>query len=468
MDELCYLSAVDMADAIRTRKLGVRELIAAHVARCERVNPHINAIVTDTYEQALAAADAADSALARGETRGPLFGVPVAHKDSFLTAGVRTTFGSAVHRGFVPSQDSAVVARQKAAGAIMLGKTNLPEFGAGSHTFNAVFGATHNPYQHGLSAGGSSGGSAAALAAGLVALADGSDMGGSLRNPASFCNVVGLRPSMGRVPMGPTAFAFNTLTVGGPMGRTVADVALLLDVLAAEDPTDPLSIAPPEGGYASLPAYDVKSTRIAVSPTLGGLPMAPEVSQALELGVRHCRDMGCTVDEAEPDFRGADDAFEVLRSLAFAAGYGALRAEQGELMKETVRWNIDLGLAQRGDAMAEAEKARARMFARMQALLNRYDFLIAPVSQVVPFPVATEFPQEINGVAMDSYIAWMRSCSRITITGHPAISVPCGFTADGLPVGLQIVGRYRGERDLLAFAQMFERACPAGRVRPSL
>lgn len=468
MDELCYLPAVEMAAAIRARKLGVREVIAAHIARCERVNPHVNAIVTDTFEQALATADAADTALARGAEPGPLFGLPVAHKDSFLTAGVRTTFGSAVYRDAVPAQDSAVVARQKAAGAIMLGKTNLPEFGAGSHTFNAVFGATHNPYRHGVSAGGSSGGSAAALAAGMVALADGSDMGGSLRNPASFCNVVGLRPSMGRVPMSPTAFPFNTLTVGGPMGRTVADVALLLDVLAAEDSADPLSIAPPPGGYASLPEHDVKGMRIAVSPTLGGLPFAPAVSEALWQGVKICRELGCIVDEAEPDFTGADEAFEVLRSLAFATSYGALRASEGERMKETVRWNIDLGLAQRGAAVAEAETARGRMFARMQALLRQYDFLIAPVSQVLPFPVQTEYPGEIDGVPMESYIAWMRSCYRITITGHPAISVPCAFTVDGLPVGLQIVGRYRRERELLAFAQMFERACPAARVRPSL
>ncbi|MDF3838150.1 amidase [Cupriavidus basilensis] len=468
MEDICYLGAVEMARAIRRRELGVREVVDAHIARAERVNPAINAIVTTTFEQARAEADAADTALARGALPGPLFGLPVAHKDSFLTAGVRTTFGSAVYRDFVPAQDSAVVARQRAAGAIMLGKTNLPEFGAGSHTFNAVFGATRNPYRQDVSAGGSSGGSAAALAAGMVALADGSDMGGSLRNPASFCNVVGLRPSIGRVPMAPANHAFNTLTVGGPMGRSVADVALMFSVLAGDHPSDPLAIPGDAAGFATLPPQGGKGLRIAVSPALGGLPFEPAVSRILQDGIRQCQDLGCTVDEAEPDFSGADHAFEVLRALAFATNYGVLRGEQGDLMKETVRWNIDLGLAQDGAAIAEAERAHSRMFARMQALLERYDFLIAPVSQVTPFAVETEYPDRIEGVSMPSYIAWMRSCYRITITGHPAISVPCGFTADGLPVGLQIVGRYRGERALLAFAQWFEQANPAGRIRPAL
>ncbi|MGO4812307.1 amidase [Cupriavidus sp. 2MCAB6] len=468
MEDICYLGAVEMAAAIRSRELGVREAVSAHIARTERVNPAINAIVTTTFEQALAAADAADTALARGAAPGPLFGLPVAHKDSFLSAGVRTTFGSAVYRDFVPVQDSAVVARQRAAGAIMLGKTNLPEFGAGSHTFNAVFGATRNPYRHDVSAGGSSGGSAAALAAGMVVLADGSDMGGSLRNPASFCNVVGLRPSIGRVPMTPASHAFNTLTVGGPMGRSVADVALMFSVLAGDHSADPLAMANGAAEFAAPPRLDGKGLRIAVSPTLGGLPFEPAVSRILQDGIRHCQALGCTVDEAQPDFSGADHAFEVLRALAFATNYGPARAEHGELMKDTVRWNIDLGLTQDGAAIAEAERAHSRMFARMQALLERYDFLIAPVSQVLPFAVETEYPQSIDGVAMPSYIGWMRSCYRITITGHPAISVPCGFTEDGLPVGLQVVGKYRGERALLAFAQLFEQANPAGRIRPAL
>ena len=468
MEDICFMDAVDMVAAIRSRKLSTHEVVNAHVERCLRFNPRVNAIVTPVFERALAEAAEADKALARGVTPGPLFGLPVAHKDSFLTRGIRTTFGSLAYRDNVPDQDSAVVAHQKAAGAICLGKTNLPEFGAGSHTFNELFGATRNPFCTDLSAGGSSGGSAAALAAGFVALADGSDMGGSLRNPASFCNIVGLRPSMGRVPMVPTAFPFNTLTVGGPLGRSVADVALLLDVIARSEDADPLSLPPPEQGFAQIDDIDPRGVRVALSPTLGGLPMEAGVADALREGVAHLQAMGCIVEEDEPDFSDADFAFETLRALIFAIHYGPLRAERGELLKATLRQNIDQGLALDGNTIAEAERARARMFTRMQSLLSRHEFLVAPVSQVLPFAVEQEFPTSVAGVAMPDYLGWMRSSYRITVTGHPSISLPCSFTPDGLPVGIQIVGRYRQERALLAFARQFERANPAGRRRPVL
>ena len=468
MDEICFMDAVDMAAAIRTRQLGVHEVVSAHVERCLRFNPGINAIVSPVFERALSEATAADTALSHGAVPGPLFGLPVAHKDSFLTRGIRTTFGSRAFSDNVPVQDSAVVAHQKAAGAICMGKTNMPELGAGSHTFNEVFGITRNPYRSDVSAGGSSGGSAAALAAGLVALADGSDMGGSLRNPASFCNVVGLRPSIGRVPMVPSTFPFNTLTVGGPMARSVSDVALLLDVMARRDAADPLSLPAPAGGFAQIDDIDPRGVRVALSPTLGGLPLEAGVAQALREGVGHLQSMGCIVEEDEPDFTDADFAFETLRALIFATNFGPLRAERGELLKDTLRQNIDQGLALDGKTLAEAERARARMFTRMQTLLTRHEFLVAPVSQVLPFPVAQEFPTSVAGTPMPHYLGWMRSSYRITVTGHPSISMPCSFTADGLPVGIQIVGRYREERALLAFARQFERANPAGRRRPSM
>ncbi|WP_353738346.1 amidase family protein, partial [Limnobacter sp.] len=396
---------------------------------------------------------------------GALFGLPVLHKDSFMTKGLRTTFGSRAFENHVPTEDSAVVRLQKAAGAITLGKTNLPEFGAGSHTFNAVFGATHNPYKPGYSPGGSSGGSAAALAAGFVPLADGSDMGGSLRNPASFCNVVGIRPSLGRVPMSPTGNAFNALTVGGPMARNVRDLALYMLVLCNADGGDPLS-----GHHAfsaQLQAINTKGLRIAYSANLGGLPFEPAVQSVVEQGVRVLTDMGCTVEEAEPQFTGADDAFDVLRALAFATSYAPLRAEKGDLLKKTVRWNIDKGLNQSGADVARAERMHTQMFNRMRLFLQRYDFLVCPVSQVLPFPVDEEYPIEINGQPMDDYVAWMRSASRISLSGHPAMSVPCGFTEDGFPVGLQIVGRYGQEQALMEFALQFETANPVGKVRPA-
>ncbi|SOE51489.1 amidase [Orrella dioscoreae] len=468
MNALTQLTAVQARAAIERGEVRVRELMEAYVQRVQAVNPRVNALVSTCLDQALEEAGRADAQRQAGVRQGPLFGLPVAHKDSYLVRGVRTTFGSEAFRDFVPTQDSAVVARQRAAGAIVLGKSNMPEFGAGSHTFNTLFGPTRNPYRLDVSAGGSSGGAAAALAAGMVALADGSDMGGSLRNPASFCNVVGLRPSLARVPMSPSSYGWNGVTVGGPMGRCVDDVALLFGVLAGSDPGDPLALPADPQDAERLPRRDPKGLRIAVSRDLGGLPVEPAVLAALGEGVAYLRDMGCIVEEAEPDFTEADEAFEILRALAFATNFGTLEPARMAQVKETVRWNIDVGLTQTGADVARAERIRSAMHARMRTLLETYDFLVAPVSQVVPFDVESEYPTRIADVDMPNYIAWMRSCSRLTMTGHPAISVPCAFTPDGLPVGLQIVGRYRRERELLAFARAFEEACPAARVRPGL
>ncbi len=467
MNEIFYWNAVELAQAIRRRTLSVREVMQAHADRIAQVNGKVNALVSLQLEQALQAASEADTRLAKGEPAGALYGLPVAHKDSFLTKGLRTTFGSRLHQDFIPDQDSAVVARQRAAGAIIVGKTNMPEFGAGSHTFNKVFGATRNPYRLDLSAGGSSGGSAAALASGMVALADGSDMGGSLRNPASFCNVVGLRPSLGRVPMAPGNHPFNMLTTGGPMGRCVADVALLLDVLAGACPADPMALDSAPGAFFPLTLDYPQGRRIALSPTLGGLPFEPAVQTVLQEGVAALQAMGCHVEEQEPDFDGADLAFETFRALAFATNYGQLDKAQRAMVKDTVRWNIDQGLALTGVQVADASRAHGRMFTRMQTLLTEYDFLVAPVSQVAPFPVEQEYPTSISGTAMNDYISWMRSCSRLTVTGHPALSMPCGITPDGRPIGIQIVGRYRQERALLSFAHAFEQALPTGRWRPT-
>lgn len=457
-----------MRRAIAARQIGVRELVMAHIARIEMLDTQINAVVTRTFDAALAQADQADRLLARDAAQGALFGLPVAHKDTFYTAGVRTTHGSPIFANVIPTVDSAVVARQKAAGAITLGKTNVPEFAAGSHTFNPVFGATFNPYARTRSAGGSSGGAAAALAAGFIALADGSDMGGSLRNPASFCNVVGLRPTPGRVPNVPSTQPFNCISVSGPMGRTVQDVGLLMSVLAGEHPNDPLSYGDDAKSFTHLRARHTKGLRIAVSPTLGGLPVDPEVRRALDEGVATLRDMGCEVEEAEPDLGSADEVFETLRALSFATGYGPLRATDGERMKETVRWNIDAGLALTGDQVTRAERDRARLIAQARSFFDTYEFLVAPVSQLPPFDVHADYPRLIDGSEMENYVAWMRSCSRITVLGLPAISIPCAFTPDGLPVGIQIIGRPRQEHALLCFALAFENARPAGLRRPRI
>jgi amidase len=467
VDDLCFLPATELARRLRAKELSAREVMAAHLARIAEVNPALNAIVTLDAEGALAAAARADDALARGAEPGPLHGLPVAHKDTVLTRGMRTTFGSPIFADHVPDVDALLVERQRAAGAIVVGKTNVPEFAAGSQTFNPVFGATRNPYDPTKTCGGSSGGAAVALATGMVALADGSDLGGSLRNPANFCNIVGLRPSLGRVPHWPTENAWQLAAVSGPLGCTVGDVALLLGVLAGADPRDPLAFGEPGTSFAPPAEPDVRGARIAWSADLGGLPVDPAVRAVLAAQRPVFEALGCVVADAEPDLRAADEVFFVLRGLIFA-GLGALVDEHGELVKETVRWNVEAGRALTGTRIVAAEQARTQLFARMHAFFERYDYLVAPVNQVPPFGIDVPYVTEIDGVAMDTYVDWMRSCSRITVTGHPAISVPAGFTPGGLPVGIQIVGRYRDEAGLLRLAAAFEAATRVGERRPLL
>ncbi|MEO7038467.1 MAG: amidase [Candidatus Elarobacter sp.] len=467
-DELCFSSATDLLRRLRSKELSARDVMQAHLTQIERCNPRLNAIVTLHAEQALAAAGRADDALARGEATGALHGLPVAHKDTFLTRGMRTTFGSRLYRDLVPAQDSAIVERQRRAGAIAVGKTNVPEFAAGAQTFNAIFGATRNPYDPRKTCGGSSGGAAVALACGMVPLADGSDLGGSLRNPANFCNVVGLRPSIGRVAQWPNDDAWNILSVSGPMARCVDDVALLLDVIAGPDPRDPIAFPDDGSGFATLPERDFTGTAVAWSADLGGLPVERAVIDVIASQRNAFADLGCAVEDASPVLPGADEAFQTLRAISFVNSFGSLVEQHRELFKETIVWNVELGQRLTGTQVARAVKLRTEVFARMQGFMRRYEFLIAPVNQVVPFPVEQPYPTQIDGVAMNTYIDWLRSCSAITVTGHPAISVPCGFTPEGLPVGVQIIGRYRDERGLLQFARAFERRTQTALRRPVL
>ncbi|MCW3151371.1 amidase [Achromobacter spanius] len=465
---VCDLSAVAMRAEIAAGHLSAREVTAAHLARIDACNPHINAVVTLDAEGAMAHAALADERQANGHPLGLLHGLPIVHKDSFLTAGMRTTYGSPLYRDFVPERDSLIVTRERAAGAITLGKSNLPEFGAGSQTFNTVFGATRNPYNLRMTAGGSSGGAAAALAARMVPLADGTDMGGSLRNPASFCNVVGLRPSPGRVPQWPTASPYNALTVAGPMARTVADVALLLAATAGPDARDPLAIEQDPARFLDSLSRDFKGVRIAYAPDWGGLPVQRAVTQVLERQLPVFRDLGARVEPACPDFTGANDAFQALRGQVFAVGYEAALREHRHQLKDTVIWNIELGLTQSPAAVLQAERDRAALFARMHTFMQTHEFLIGPVSQVLPFPVEEETVSRIDDTSMQNYIDWMRSGYYLSLTGHPAISVPCGFTDEGLPVGIQIVGRYRQEHALLQLAHAFELATQHWRRAPVL
>ncbi|HXZ93246.1 MAG TPA: amidase, partial [Burkholderiales bacterium] len=429
------------------------------------VNPKVNAIVTFLPERALKEAKKLER---KGARLGPLAGLPIAYKDLIDTQGIRTTKGSLVYRDHVPAQDHSLVERLRAAGAITLGKTNTPEFGAGSQTFNAVFGATRNPYDLSKTCGGSSGGAAVAVACGMLPFADGSDLAASLRNPANYCNVVGFRPTPGRVPNYPAANAWDTQPVIGPVARTVSDAAFLLAAMAGPDPRVPVSIAEPGKAFARSLARSFRGARVAWSATLGGLPMDERVLRALAPQREVFDSLGCRMEDAEPDFEGATEAFETLRALSFSLRFAPLLRTHRAELKDTVVWNIEQGLRLDGERIARAERLRTELFQRMRRFFERYDFLVAPVNQLPPFPVELDYPREIAGVKMGSYLDWMKSCYYVTITSHPAISVPAAFTDGGLPVGIQIVGRYRDDFGVLQLGHAFEQATQVWKRQPAL
>ncbi|HEX6265404.1 MAG TPA: amidase [Burkholderiales bacterium] len=464
MSEICFASPGKLARLIHARRLSVTEVMRAFVARIERVNPKVNAIVTFLPEQALEAAKALD----RVRTKPPLAGLPIAHKDLVPTKGVRTTFGSLVYEHHVPEQNHLIVDRLAAAGAILIGKTNTPEFGSGSQTFNKVFGATRNPYDLSKTCGGSSGGGAVAVACGMLPFADGSDLAASLRNPGNYCNVIGFRPTPGRVPNWPAANAWDTLAVIGAMGRTADDCAFLMSAMAGPDPRSPVSLSEPGKIFGKSLKRSFRKMRVAWSRDLGGLPMDPRVGAVLEPQRKVFTDLGCVVEEAEPDFSGATEAFETQRALSYLARFGGVLEKHRDKLKDDVVWNIEQGLKLTPEKIARAASLRGELFHRMRSFLESYEFLLCPVNQLPPYPVEVEWPREIAGVKMGNYLDWMKSCYYITITSHPALSVPAGFTPEGLPVGLQIVGRYRDDLGVLQLAHAFEAATATWRRRPAV
>ena len=457
-DSLVSSSAVDLASLIRRRKVSVEEVMLAHLDLIEKVNPVVNAIVTLLPDQALKEAREADRILAQRRNPGPLFGLPIAHKDLVETKGIRTTKGSPIFRDWIPNRDELIVERMKKAGGISIGKTNTPEFGAGSQTFNKVFGATLNPYDLTKTCGGSSGGAAVALACGMLPLADGSDTGGSLRNPASFCNVVGFRTSPGRVPVWPNKFPWSTLSVQGPMARNVADVALLLSVLSGSDNRSPIAIR--EGGevFAQPLDKDFSGVRVAWSPNLGNLPVDWRVTAVLEAQRTVFEELGCVVEEVDFDFSDADEIFKVQRAWIFHHSYGDLVKQHRDQIKETIIWNVEEGAKITGSQVADSLEKQAELYHRLRKFMKPYSFLLLPVAQVPPFNVTEQYVREINGVPMQTYIDWMKSCYYVSVTGNPAISVPAGFTPQGLPIGLQIVGRHQDDLGVLQIAHAFEQA----------
>lgn len=457
--ELCALSATEQHALIESRDVSSRELTEVHLNWIATVNPEVNAICTLAPEMALDQADAVDAALAGGASPGPLAGLPAAIKDLVNTRGIRTTHGSPLFAAHIPAEDALHVARMKAAGAVILGKTNTPEWGAGSQTFNTLFGATATPYDLSRTSGGSSGGAAAALASRMLPVADGSDLGGSLRNPAAFCNVVGFRPSTGLVPAPERPNGWNGMSVLGPMGRTVSDVARLLSVMAGAHLSDPLSREDAPAQFAGSLDDDQTGKRVAFSEDLGFLPVADAVRTVFRRSRSDFESLGCVVDEAAPDLEDASDVFQTLRAHIFAGSFAAIyESSQRDKLKDTVQWNIEKGLKQSGIEVARAEIAHTAIYRRVLAFFENWDFLVLPTTQVLPFNKDQDWVREIEGVRFENYLQWMEICSVVTVSGCPSISVPCGFSPEGLPVGLQIVGSPYKDLEVLKMARAFEAA----------
>lgn len=455
---LCALSATEAVDLLRKREVSPLDLVDAAIARIEAVDPVVNALPLRRLEAAREEARAfpapTDEDLAR---RGWLAGLPIAVKDYNDLAGLPTTCGSPIFAEAVAERSDLTVTNLQAHGAIAIAKSNVPEF-AGANTFNTVFGATRNPWSRELTAGGSSGGSAAALASGMVWLATGNDLGGSLRIPASFCGVVGLRPSAGRVPRPQSVAPFDPLWVEGPMGRSVADVALMLDAQAGFDPRDPLSYPAPESSYVDAVRAPLAPKRVGFSPNLGLGRVDPEVAAICERAALRFAELGAAVDDGCPDFSGGIEAFQTLRANLIAAVRAPLLEGHRDRICDEIIWNIEKGLHQSGADVARAERLRGGIFERLAAFFGDYDILACPTVAVAPFPVKERFPTEIAGAPATSYIDWMYLTFVLTLTGCPAISVPVGLTSDGRPVGLQLMARPRAEAALLAAARLLEQA----------
>lgn len=466
--ELVDSTASNLVALMKRGEASVVEVLEAHLARIDETNERVNAIVALDPERALENARQLDRAFTRDRESLPaLYGLPMAHKDTLPVAGWVSTSGSTVHANRVPAVDHIVVERERRAGAVTIGRTNVPEFGLGSHTFNPVYGQTHNPWNLARSAGGSSGGAAAALTARMLPIADGSDTGGSLRTPASFCNVVGLRPSVGTVPSWPDPTPWSRLSVKGPLARTVRDLHLLLSVQAGEDPRFPSGRHVTLGPLHHSPS--IRSVRAGWSTDLGlGLPVEPEVRKALGSVIETIASAGAAITEEVPDLSGAPHAFSVLRAWQMEATLGPIVDAHREELGAAVVWNVELGRALSGPEVGAAELHSAVISERMRRYFTEYDFLLSPVVQVAPFDGRLDYPHEIDGVDMHDYLEWMTLPSTITMTGCPALSLPVTFTTDGLPVGLQIVGPPGSEQGLLEFAAAVEEIFDVTGRQPSI
>jgi amidase len=451
---LIHRPATEIHGLLLKGEVSPHDLLDALEARIAAVEPAVNALPTLCLDRARRHADA----LMRKPMaeRGRLAGLPVPIKDLTEVAGVRTTYGSPIFSDFVPDRSCVLVEHLEAEGGIIYAKSNTPEFGAGAQTFNEVFGQTRNPWNTGRSPAGSSGGAAVALATGMAWLAHGSDLGGSLRNPASFCGIVGLRPSVGRVARTPSTQLDRSMSVEGPMARNVEDLALLLDAMAGEEIADPLSLPREPLSYLAAARARQLPKRVAVSVDLGLTPVDPQVAAALRGAAEKLAASGVIVEEAHPDLSGAHEVFQTLRAFAFALSKAELLRTHRDKLKPEVIWNIEKGLALTMDDIERAEARRLAIFAGALDFFARYDALLTPATIVPAFPVTQRYLTECNGVAFSNYVEWLGIVYAITLLGTPALSIPCGFSREGLPIGLQVVGRPRGEAALLSAARAME------------
>jgi len=456
MTELCDLSALELRRMIGTKEISPVELLAACRARIERIDGAVTAFVATCWERAEAEAQSAERAVMAGEALGSLHGLPIGIKDLALTEGLRTTFGSPQFAAFLPEADERQVAALRRAGAIVVGKTNTPEFGAGANTVNPVYGATGNPFDPDKTCAGSSGGSAVALATGMVPLATGSDMGGSLRNPAAYCGVVGFRPGPGAVPHELRLIGWSPLGVQGPMGRTVADTALLFEAMAAFDPRDPLSY--PLDMIGGLEPVALGGLRVAISEDLGFAPVDDDIRQVFRQAMGRIRGAFAQADDRDPPLdEGADEAFEVTRAISFLAAHAETWRSRPEMLGPNIQANVEQGLAMSLEDVARAMQAHTLLYRRFLEFMADYDALICPAMAVPPFPHAQLYVEAINGARLRTYFHWLALAYGLTLTAHPVACIPCGRDHTGMPFGIQVCGRRFGDRRTLAVAASLER-----------
>jgi amidase len=451
---LVRATACAIVDKLNTGEVTPLDLLDVLESRIAEVDGKVNALPTLCFDRARSRAKGLMQE-PLGE-RGLLAGLPIPIKDLFNVEGVLNTQGSPIYRDNISVHSDIVVEHLEQRGGVIYAKSNTPEFGAGANTFNEVFGATLNPWDLSRSAAGSSGGAAVALATGMAWLAHGTDMGGSLRNPASFCGIVGMRPSIGRVAHTPSATIDRNLTVHGPMARNVEDIALLLDAMSGEHAADPLSLPSLPTSFLSAARSGNGPKRVAYSPDLGITPVDPEVAAVTKKAAERFAEAGATVEEAHPDLREAHECFQVLRAFDFAMTKAALLRTKRDLLKPEVIWNIEQGLKLTVEQIARAEAQRVEMTARTLEFFKNYDLLLTPATIVAPFPIENRYVAECAGQKFDNYVEWLAIVYAITLACCPALSLPCGFTASGLPVGVQMVAAPRGEARLLAGAKVLE------------